>query len=921
MEQLPSYPFHAGDDPLETLAIADPDLAEEIRFRLDRKRAKTDRCAVGRLVAETLDAMSQEIAFGQAVGRGVADLLGTVDEATVARYVRLIREAGQKGPTLGRLMALYLVPVFIRGGPSLADLFLKAVGIMLAKGTYTLKDPLDLMARLLDDGEIGSAEAYLELLAETFAQELTYNRCQHLTRQLPRTVQRMAPRKRLWQIRQLRRIVGHDMGLVEPFLTGMECGLARLDESALDRFVALALEKAGRHRALGETFMALGSAAGVHAVAQLQVAATLGRNRGPLSRYIKARTGLHMAVRPLADLPPSARRCLPEAAMVCSDRHAVYLCEEIDRFDSRAENDRLYKVLAKLEAGYHEFGTFAFDMEKAGLDRVPAIVPEPAGGDASELERFFARFPEPGLAEDLFVVFEEGRLLRRNAKRYPGIVRESLPMLRREFRRLHPEDRSENPVVALYEQIGLGRYRETDGTVGTACTAIQKIVDRFIRMEGAEGTAATSATLTLAAYRILAEQLPCGDGYAPLKTPFGRRPRPALVFASDLNRNRTARRLKAALARYGLRMFVADLLPCIRTDDGTVSPADLQALIRQHGGRDPMKPPPDATDPINPLLPEVTALLSPQKDTAVADDEPEAAVAWYPEWDAGLGDYLPDHVRVRERLPRGSGNGFYGEVLHRHAGLVRKIRYGFERMKPEGMVLLRRWIEGDAFDYRALLDFAIDKKIGRTPSERLYNKRIKQNRDVAVLLLLDLSRSTANTAAGDGAKSVLEVEKASLVLFCEALSVVGDAFAVAGFSGSGRLGVDYYRIKNFDDPVDDPVRDRIAALSPQRNTRMGAAIRHAAAQFATVPAKVRLLMILGDGFPNDTDYKRDHAVEDTRRAILEARAADIHTHAITVNMGADSRLDDIYGTVHHSVISDVRELPDKLPVIYGALTR
>jgi nitric oxide reductase activation protein len=153
------------------------------------------------------------------------------------------------------------------------------------------------------------------------------------------------------------------------------------------------------------------------------------------------------------------------------------------------------------------------------------------------------------------------------------------------------------------------------------------------------------------------------------------------------------------------------------------------------------------------------------------------------------------------------------------------------------------------------------------------------------------------------------------------MEVVGDAYAIAGFSGTGRLGVDYFRIKDFESPLDDTVKGRIHAMAPHRSTRMGAAIRHATRLLEKVPAKVRLLIVLGDGFPNDVDYKKKYAIEDTSKAIYEARAKHIHVKGITVNIAGDGRLDAVYGNFHHSVISDVRELPDKLLRIYGTLTR
>jgi nitric oxide reductase activation protein len=102
---------------------------------------------------------------------------------------------------------------------------------------------------------------------------------------------------------------------------------------------------------------------------------------------------------------------------------------------------------------------------------------------------------------------------------------------------------------------------------------------------------------------------------------------------------------------------------------------------------------------------------------------------------------------------------------------------------------------------------------------------------------------------------------------------------------------------------------------------MGAAIRHGIHELEQSAQKVRLVLILSDGFPNDVDYKGEYAVADTRMAILEARTKQIVVKAITVNMGADGRLNDLYGSAHHHVIEDVRDLPDQLLRMYGKLTR
>ena len=118
-------------------------------------------------------------------------------------------------------------------------------------------------------------------------------------------------------------------------------------------------------------------------------------------------------------------------------------------------------------------------------------------------------------------------------------------------------------------------------------------------------------------------------------------------------------------------------------------------------------------------------------------------------------------------MPELSGD-FYTRTLKQHQGLVQNIRYAFELLRPEGLIRLRQWVEGDEFDYRALLEFVMDKKAGKIPSDRLYIKHIKQTRDVAVLLLVDLSRSTSNTVYNSKV-TILSVEKEAIVLFCDCL--------------------------------------------------------------------------------------------------------------------------------------------------------
>jgi len=399
--------------------------------------------------------------------------------------------------------------------------------------------------------------------------------------------------------------------------------------------------------------------------------------------------------------------------------------------------------------------------------------------------------------------------------------------------------------------------------------------------------------------------------------------RAVIRFFQTLSEN-IANTLKAVLAEKNIRVYKSDIRRTLSEKGGDIDLDDIKKLVIS------ARRPADATSvrqtgsAVDFSWLDLGMILKSKDMARPVIDNTTGCIFRYREWDCTLNDYLNDHTRVLEKTVNGIKNDFYFHTLRRYQGLVKQVRDSFELLKPESLFLLRPWQEGDEFDYHALLDFAINKKAGRMPRERLYCKRIKQQRDVAVMLLVDLSRSTASSVCRSGSgrsATVLDIEKEAIVLFCEALAVVGDRFPIAGFSGTGRLGVDYFKIKDFDKTMDECVRQRINAMAPQRSTRMGAAIRHATARIEKISSKVRLLIIIGDGFPNDTGYKREYAISDTHKSVFEAYAKQIFTHAITVNMVHNAKLDTLYGAANHNVISNVNELPGRLLRIYSALTR
>ena len=905
----------------EPLYTADPDFAAGFCRRLSENTAALLAECREMVMADIIWALAQEASFGSAVADGYIALAENEMTRHVAVFHDWIGRFGQKGPQLGKIMAEHLVPVLAMDDPDVVAGFEKVIAVMLEKGAYTLYNPLIALDGICETGDKKAVAAYFDLLIQTFSLEMTYKQCRPFTYTLPKAVASFSPEKRAFQTEQLSRVIQKDFTLSDYMLEGLSGGLHLLSGPALALFVSKALEKYEESQKRCAKFLSLGSKMGMDTFLELQVAVSFSQVGGALARYVAARTGFPVAVMSQKRLPGGL---IPEHSTpptVCSDGRTIFVPEEINCHEDRDKNLALYKALVKLEAGLFEFHSFDFDfeklVEKADGYFLPALLSDPY---VSDFELFLNHFEPAELALALFTIFEHGRIMALTRQHYPGLVRNLLPMLKAAQQSSASLETAESMLSTLYRVLVLdGKLAKTDNAV--LKPVVKQVAQRFSEKMAADPVVETSAVLVALSFPdILAfyepRKMPLTLNFSP---PFGRKFYPGLFVHANQAMDHKAQLLKNRLAKLGVAVYRSEIRRKLVQTSGPLSPAALKELVvrsRKPGdGGDR-----DAAVSVAVSQIDWSKIMSQTGIDQAAAPEITGRAFYYREWDNRLADYLQQHTLVHEREIMGADGPFYEETLNRFSGLVKQIRYAFELLRPEGISILRQWIEGDEFDYRALLDFALDRKAGIMPSDRLYIKKIKQQRDVAVLLLVDLSRSTANVVPG-GAETVLDVEKQAIVLFCEALEVVGDQYAVAGFSGTGRLGVDYFVIKDFEDTLGNDVFKNINAMHPQRSTRMGAAIRHATARLEKNKSAVRLMILIGDGFPNDVDYKKDYAIADTRKAILEARSKKIYTHALTVNLPGDPNLDELYGPVHHHVISDVRELPRKLPRIYSALTK
>lgn len=300
----------------------------------------------------------------------------------------------------------------------------------------------------------------------------------------------------------------------------------------------------------------------------------------------------------------------------------------------------------------------------------------------------------------------------------------------------------------------------------------------------------------------------------------------------------------------------------------------------------------------------------------------------YDEWDRELNDYRVGWSRVIEKKVRQGDRNFVELARSRYRGVISSVRHQFQMMKPENLTRINREIDGEDYDLNALIDYVIDKRADGRQSENIYTKRLRKQRDVAVSLLLDQSSSTARTITRNPlqpythpGRRIIEIEKEGLVLMSEALEAVGDVYSINGFTSEGRRNVKFYVVKDFSEKYSEEIERRIGGITFQNNTRMGAAIRHAAAKLVKQESRTKLLIILTDGRPYDHDYgDARYAREDVREALTEAKMQGITPFCITIDRESEAELRDLYGDVGYTIIDDVLSLPERMPNIYRRLT-
>lgn len=306
---------------------------------------------------------------------------------------------------------------------------------------------------------------------------------------------------------------------------------------------------------------------------------------------------------------------------------------------------------------------------------------------------------------------------------------------------------------------------------------------------------------------------------------------------------------------------------------------------------------------------------SPGKDEA---GEPgHEAVFTYDEWDFQQNDYHADWCHVHQKSVQSSGGVHPAEAWMNEA---RKIRAVFERLKPDIARREKNLADGDYINADLLIEHIVNREREPSPPARFYEKPIINHRDLAALVLLDLSGSTG-AQSGESSK-VLDIEKQACILLGQGLAALDDRFAVCGFSSNGREKCEYLVFKGFEDAWGGETVGRVMAAWPRSSTRIGPALRHSGYLLSSHPSRQRLILLVTDGQPMDQGYDPDsrYAQHDVRMACEENMRNGIHTFAISTEQNSLADMEIMFPRRRFAIISDIHRLSVVLPRLYIQMT-
>lgn len=285
------------------------------------------------------------------------------------------------------------------------------------------------------------------------------------------------------------------------------------------------------------------------------------------------------------------------------------------------------------------------------------------------------------------------------------------------------------------------------------------------------------------------------------------------------------------------------------------------------------------------------------------------------EWDYTKEAYLKDYCLLTPIYMKSEQEKELDSYTQRLADRIKSefASYIFNRSTEKNMPF------GETLNLEAWIAYSTSSSKAQE-KQHFFENTVKKQRDLSTLILADISLSTE--AMVNNELNILDIIKQSLFVFADAVSSLEDPLAIYAFSSVKNTKVRYHVLKNFNESYSAQIRGRIDDLRAGYYTRLGVAIRQSTRILQNQTTQNKLMLIISDGKPNDIDrYEGRYGVEDTKKAIVEAKKLGIIPFCITVDSESYEYLPQIFGKDGYTYIRDIKKLPQALPEIYMNLTQ
>ncbi|WP_375605144.1 nitric oxide reductase activation protein NorD [Flavobacterium davisii] len=306
----------------------------------------------------------------------------------------------------------------------------------------------------------------------------------------------------------------------------------------------------------------------------------------------------------------------------------------------------------------------------------------------------------------------------------------------------------------------------------------------------------------------------------------------------------------------------------------------------------------------------LTVAESTQKDT-------KGTYLYYDEWDYSKLKYRPNFCKVYPKLQIKTDTEYYHKTIKNYSLVLNGLRKSLSNVNNK-LLKQKKQTQGNEFDIDALTDLYTDIHTKKTPSENIYFSSRKKEKDISILLLLDISLSSDSYVDGN---RVLDVEKEVSILFGEILNEFNIDFSIDSFSSKTRNQINYVTLKDFNENWEIG-KNRIGYTKPGGYTRIGGSIRHAGNRLKTRNSKNKWIILISDGKPNDYDkYEGKYGINDVKQALKELYRTQINSYALTIEAQAKYYLPQMFGQNHFQILKNPIELLNALVLLFDKIKR